>query len=50
MTAREKDYAKFFTDAKQASLIMPEGWGVYGCSSVWEWYLLQQDTIFWLAK
>ena len=34
MTARDKDYAKFLTDAKQASLIMPERYVVYGCSSV----------------
>ena len=34
MTARDEDYAKFLTNANQASLIMPEQYVVYGCSSV----------------
>ena len=34
MTARDKDYAKFLTNAKQAFLIMLERCIVYGCSSV----------------
>ena len=34
VTARDKDYAKVLTDAKQVVSIMPERCVVYGCSNV----------------